>query len=171
MFRGGNLMAKEDLSAELACRDLLARYASGADWIDEPMFAGVFWDDAKIDFGSFQTDKPTYVALIMGYRNSYSRRWHHFGLPRVAVSGERALIEATCLAHLRPAHSNGCDEIYHGRYLFELERRGGEWRITVLTYMMSLSQSLPQREVEPALRKAETLDPSHPLFALHGGPD
>ena len=163
-------MTRADAATDFVCRDILARYASGADWIDESMFSGVFWDDARIDFGSFQADKATYVSLIMGYRSSYQRRWHHFGLPRVAALGERALMEATCLAHLRAANPDGSDEIYHGRYLFELERRHGDWRITTLTYMMSLSHSLPVHDVEPALRKAEGLNPVHPLYALRCGP-
>jgi len=163
-------MKEADWSADFACRDLLARYASGADWIDESMFDGVFWDDAEIDFGAFQADKPTYVAMIMGYRDSYQRRWHHFGLPRITVSGQHAVMEATCLAHLRPAGADRCDEIYHGRYLFALEQRAGAWRIAKLTYLMSLSQSLPVQSAEPALRKAENLAPGHPLFLLRGGP-
>jgi len=164
-------MSDADRAADFACCDLLARYASGADWIDESMFADVFWDDAKIDFGSFQADKSTYVTLIMGYRTGYLRRWHHFGLPRIRISGEKALMEATCLAHLRPASPASDDEIYHGRYLFEVECRGGDWRILTLTYLMSLSQSLPARGLEPALRKAEGLDTGHPLYALRCGPD
>ena len=43
-------------------------------------------------FGSFQADKSTCISLIMGYRVSYERRWRHFGLPRIRVSGHEALI-------------------------------------------------------------------------------
>lgn len=152
----------------LACQDVLARYASGADWIDAEMFAGVFWADAAIDFGAFQCGKDAYVDMIMGYRDQFSRRWHQFGVPRIRFDGDEARVEVTCIAHLRPAGADQrVDNLFYGRYLMHMALRQGEWRIAALTYMLTLGTSIPISPVEePPLHKAEGLSLAHPKSLL-----
>lgn len=153
------------LTDMLACQDVLARYASGADWVDAAMFADVFWDDARIDFGAFACDKQDFVAMVMAYADTHSRRWHHFGLPKITITGATARAELTCHAILRHDASQ-TDEESIGRYLVQFDRIAGEWRISNLVYLLHRTARLPVSTNEPPLHTGDRLGTGHPIAAI-----
>jgi len=67
------------------------------------------------------------------------------------------------------AEGNLSDNMYGGRYLDELEKRDGEWRISKRTYILDWSTSFPNAidSMTPddfALNILQIRTPDHPMY-------
>jgi len=156
------------LVARAAVQDLVAEYATLIDWIDWDRLGEVFWPEARFDFGMFKGDLPAYREFVAALEEPYARRMHMFGLPLVRIDGNRARVDVGSLITCRTADPEpGIDDTFRGRYLFEGERRDGEWRFVRLTYLLNLAERVERTLDDRAgpMNFGEGLSPSHP-FAM-----
>ncbi len=144
------------LTSKDEIRDLCYRYARGSDRLDAETFASAFWEDGGFNTPSGGEPFATFadaLAVIMG---EHFQLTHHLnGNVLIEFSDEdHASTEAYfCAFHLtKPdmtpdqlrfiigerrltelAHREGdvYDIVVGGRYLDQLERRDGSWRITL----------------------------------------
>jgi hypothetical protein len=141
------LLDKEEI------RDVLLRYARGADRLDIDMFASVFWEDGGYEDSIVEGCARDFVPSLIGetVRNMFAVTQHFITNTRVDFDGPLvALTESYFLAfHLlkpdkhwldvvlgeRRMHELGGDYsrsyelIVAGRYLDRFEKRGALWRI------------------------------------------
>lgn len=149
-----------------ACRQLLERYTYAVDWMDWAGLEPLFWPDAKFDFGLWSGDLAAYIPWVTQLESGYQRRLHLFGLPRLSLDGERGKAEAGALMYLRLMNAEGepQDELMAGRYLFDVERREGEWRLSRLAFLMHGAQRFAATDNGGADFFADGLSPGHRLF-------
>jgi len=113
-----------------AIRDVVTRYCHGADRMDEAVLAGVYWPEATHDHGAFTGKASDFVPLALETARSTDQMQHLIGNILIRNSGDTARCETYFHAYQRMRGENGpYDYIAAGRYLDELERRNGEWRI------------------------------------------
>lgn len=146
--------------------ELVAEYANLIDWIDWDRLDAVFWPEATFDFGMFKGDFAAYRAFVAELEEGYSRRAHMFGLPSIRVSGDRARIDALCAIVCRTDDpAPGIDDTFWGRYILTAERRGGEWRLCALTYVLNLFDRVERQAHDRAMPMtfSDGLSPQHPL--------
>lgn len=158
--------ALETLLARATLQDLLAEYATLMDWIDWDRMTQVFWPDAAFDFGMFKGDLAEYSDFVRTLEEPYARRLHMFGLPTIRIDGDRARVDAGSLITCRTADpAPGIDDTFWGRYLFEAERRAGEWRFVRLTYLLNLAERVERTldDTGAPMNFSEGLSPAHPF--------
>lgn len=150
--------------------DLVAEYANLIDWIDWDRLDAIFWPDAMFDFGMFRGDLAEYRAFVVQLEEGYARRLHMFGLPSIRLSGDSARIDALCAILCRTdTPAPGVDDSFWGRYLLTAERRGGEWRLSGLTYVLNQHDRVERQADDRGgpMHYGDGLSPRHP-FAVRG---
>lgn len=158
--------AHDKLVSRACLQDLVADYAGLMDWIDWDVLDRVFWPDAQFDFGMFKGDLAAYRSFVQMLEEPYARRLHMFGLPVIRIDGDRARVDAGSLITCRTAEpAPGIDDTFWGRYLFDAERRDGEWRFSRLTYLLNLAERVERTIDDRAgpMNFSEGLSPIHPF--------
>jgi hypothetical protein len=113
-----------------AIRDVIARYCHGSDRMNEAVLAGVYWPEATDDHGVFVGKASDFIQLSLKIAGGMDQLQHLVGNTLIRNSGDTARCESYFQAYQRMRGENGpYDYIVAGRYLDELERRDGEWRI------------------------------------------
>lgn len=160
--------AIETLVAKGHLSDLVAEYGNLIDWADWDRLDAVFWPEATFDFGMFKGDFAEYREFVVELEEGYARRLHMFALPSIKVTGDAAKIDAGSVIVCRTDEPvPGVDDTFWGRYLLKAERRGGEWRLSGLTYVLNLYDRV-EREADDRdgpMNFGDGLSPAHP-FAL-----
>ncbi len=128
-----------------ACEDVLIRYGRTLDWLDEAGQTACYWPDAAIDYGFFRGSALDWVPVVMGLEAASPRRWHMTSGIIVDVDGDKAKSESYGLSLGSSKNEAGelIAMIFGGRYLDELEKRDGHWRISKRTYIADWNHSFP----------------------------
>jgi hypothetical protein len=113
-----------------AIRDVVTRYCRGVDRMDEAVLASVYWPEATHDHGLFTGKASDFIPVVLNMAGITDQMHHLIGNILIRNSGDTARCETYFHAYQRMRGEKGpYDYIVAGRYLDELERRGGEWRI------------------------------------------
>lgn len=147
--------------------DLIADYAQIIDWLDWDRLDSVFWPEAMFDFGMFKGDFAAYRDFVVTLEEGYARRLHMFTLPSISVSGDSARIDVGCVIVCRTDEpAPGIDDMFWGRYLLTAERRGQEWRLSGLTYVLNLFERTERQADDRTgpMHFGDNLSPAHPFF-------
>ncbi len=128
-----------------ACEDVLIRYGRTLDWLDEAGQTACYWPDAVIDYGFFKGTAEDWIPVVMGLEAASPRRWHMTSGIIVEVNGDKAISECYGLSMGASKNEQGelIAAVFGGRYLDELEKREGEWRLSKRTYIADWSHSFP----------------------------
>ena len=87
---------------ESAIRAVVARYANSLDWMNWPVQESLVWEDAHIYFGdAFRGDRAAFMPFVKALEESYVRRMHMFGEPRIQLEGSEAQVEVASVTHVR----------------------------------------------------------------------
>ncbi len=122
---------------EAACRKVLGRYGSALDWRDDDALASTIWPDAVIDYGFFKGSGEEYVRTFMEIERAAVRPFHLLVCAQLEVKGASAEAESLgfALTIETAADKSVTARQYWGRYLDQLQKRNGEWRISHRVYM------------------------------------
>lgn len=153
---------------ESSCRSLLERYTYAIDWLDWTALEALFWEDAELDFDTWQGDRAAFIPWVTALEEPYLRRLHMFAAPRIELLGTtEARMEAGSVVLVRSAAPEGeaagigTDTLVLVRYQFHVQKRGDEWRLSMLRFIPYGSQSFPG----DAAGSADHLTMTHPWFA------
>lgn len=146
------------LADESAVRNVLSSFANAVDWLDWTTYEATMWSDAYIDLGLYKGDTTGFMPFVKALEEGYTRRMHLFGEARIVVSGVEAGAEAAAITHVRTANEQGrFDDLIRGRYLVEFRKRGAEWRIARVKFVLNEFHRYDS-PVEPAGLPLETAD-------------
>ena len=135
----------QELLDKKACEEVLMRYARTLDWLDEEGQASCFWPDAQVDYGFYAGDGSGWVECVMEVESASQRRWHLSGGLLIRIEGDTATSECYGFTVSMSKDDDGSciDNFFGGRYLDELQKRGGEWRISKRRYVLDFNYQLP----------------------------
>jgi hypothetical protein len=124
-------------------RDCLARLARGEDRRNADMISACYWPDSSIDFGIFFGSFNEYLAWVVPGSPAIAVTQHILGQSLIDLHGEKALVETqvTCYHRINMGEQER-DTVIGGRYLDQLEKRAGEWRIAKRTMLYDWFQDL-----------------------------
>lgn len=126
----------------LAIQDVLCRYARGIDRCDEDVLRGVWWPDARADYGNGEVDAGDWSGQVVKALGTMRRTQHFLGNMLIELDGDRATAETYCRAYHEVDGADGPAEMeVGGRYLDLLERRGAEWRIAYRRYVLDWNRN------------------------------
>jgi hypothetical protein len=134
-----------ELLDKKACEEVLMRYGRTLDWLDHAGQEECFWPDAKIDYGFFQGSGKDWVPVVMELEIAETHRWHVSTGVMVQINGDKAKSECYgfTAGTMEDEQGNSVDTLFGGRYLDELEKREGQWRISQRTYIADWTHSFP----------------------------
>jgi hypothetical protein len=157
------------LKEKLLCQDLLERYTYAIDWMDWAAMEKLFWHDATFDFGMWQGDRTGFLRWVSELERGYQRRLHLFAMPRIAIGEQSGKAEAGAVMFFRVRNEAGAthDEMMFGRYLFDLDKRDSEWRLSNLTFLMNGRHEFDALDEGGLPFFADNIDPSHPKFRTY----
>ena len=155
------------LMDESAVRQVITNYTYAADWRNRALFDSLFWPDADITIGPFMGDGVAFADFAASLGADARRRLHMFSGERIALFGDTASAEVGCVIVIRRELEDGGtrDDFMWGRYLFELAKRGGVWKVSRLNTLANLNESrppTPPRPADPSVN--DRLGPGHLLY-------
>ncbi len=156
----------QELLDKQAIEEVVLRYGRTQDWLDDDGQESCFWPDADVDYGFFKGNGADFVKTVMAHEREVSRRWHLCTSVMIKVDGLKAKAECYGIAvGGRSVDGKLQSNMYGGRYLDELEKRFGQWRISKRTYILDWSHQFPD-----AMANTAGADfPLHVLDISEGG--
>lgn len=156
------------ISAELECARLLHAYGRAIDWQDREGLACLFWPDARIDLGFFKGSGAEATDFLLANAARSQRRFHATSNIVLRIEGASAFADSCCVTHAVGEIQAGVAgwQLFLGRYLDRLERRGGEWRFAERRFLLNGYHGGALDEPSPLapVQRADDLTPEHPLF-------
>jgi hypothetical protein len=157
------------LQDEAACRDVISRYSAAIDWADYTALATVFWPDGQMDFGAFFAgDCKGGLEFLRASVDASLCRTHSLGTVWLKITSPRARAETPAFNLWVSKNEDGSLTRYFftARYLWELEKRGDEWRVSSLKILINTAQCTPYdvSTHPPGLPLREGMQPGHALF-------
>lgn len=118
------------LLERVAIEALLARYARGVDRIDIPLIKSAFWPGAIDEHGTFNGLADDFADYLNTSLRAFEASHHVMSNYHVELHGDQADVETyfTATHVMKPEHG-GIRFVLGGRYLDQMEKRGGEWKI------------------------------------------
>jgi hypothetical protein len=109
--------------------DCIVREARGRDRHDVALIASCFWDDGSDEHGRAVTPAPDYPERAnTGHAAAFSSTSHNITNHTCEIVGDVAYCETYVIGGLLSLDQSTC-KIAPSRYIDQLERRNGEWRI------------------------------------------
>ena len=109
--------------------DVIVRESRGRDRHDEAMIASCYWPDGADEHGPVPFPATEYPAIAnKGHAGACSVNQHNLANHSCEIDGNSAYCE-TYVVGTMLSHDEQTCTIAAGRYMDQLEKRGGEWRI------------------------------------------
>jgi hypothetical protein len=127
----GTSQALEELLARRQIEDLVMRYSRGIDRLDAEAVRSCYHPDGTDEHTGFSGPRDEFVTWVMAALSRFDGTMHlvcnHFS----EVDGERAVAESYGLAYhwAEPFEEVRRNFVSAFRYVDQLERRDGEWKI------------------------------------------
>ncbi len=121
----------EQLEAVEAIRDVMFRYARGADRGDIDLFKSCYWPDATDCHWFWNGNAHEFADYVIPLLREIPNSQHSITNPIIEIDGDRAFAECQwyVLHHIQLDDERFIDQQCEGRYLDVFERRDGEWKI------------------------------------------
>jgi hypothetical protein len=120
------------IESKQAIGDLLNAYARANDRAEEELLKSLFWPESTHKHGKFEGKSSDFVGFAFKIVSKLSYACHHISNVSIEVKGDKAFSECYYFAqHQRPRKDGSGEEtqFFQGRYLDDLERRDGVWKI------------------------------------------
>jgi hypothetical protein len=133
---------------EREIRNCVMRYCHGTDRHDWATMADCYVTDAIDDHGSFQGTAVELAAYLEGKASARGAKQHYVANQLIEVNGDDAVSEAYYLCYIEfvddveYAGDGTRAVVIGGRYVDELRRDAGQWRIAKRTAVVDWSRDL-----------------------------
>jgi hypothetical protein len=119
--------------------DCIVREARGRDRHDVELTRSAYWDDAYDEHGANVTPAPEYPAKAnAGHAAFFSATQHNLANHTCEIAGDVAYCETYVVGTLLTKDQQ-TTIIAPGRYIDQMERRNGEWRIAARRCTVEMS--------------------------------
>ena len=165
--------AVQALLEKQAITEQLMRYSRAMDRRDWELARSVYWPDAADDHINYQGDVAGFLDHAANFLIDMPTM-HFLGNVLIDLESDTdAFAETYFLAyHNLPGESGRQDLILWGRYLDNLEKRDGTWRISARTlaldaYSLTAGTSAWENGMFAGIRTRGGAKPDDPLYRLH----
>ncbi len=137
----------EQIEDRQAIRDCIQRECRARDRQDEQQIASCWWEDGRDEHGPVITDAPDYPERAnAGHRSLFNMTSHNITNHLCEIDGNTAYCESYVIGGLFWL-DNERTTIAFGRYLDQLEKRNGEWRLLTRRCTIEMSSDTDGRWV------------------------
>ena len=109
--------------------DVIVRESRGRDRHDAELTASCYWPDGADEHGPLPLPASEYPEIAnKGHAAAFAMNQHTLANHTCEIDGDTAYCETYVIGMLLSLDQQTCT-VAAGRYMDQLERRGGEWRI------------------------------------------
>ncbi len=126
------MSARTEAAADkIEIMELSASYMRGLDRADGSVQKSVFWDDAWLEYGTYNGGPDNFVAFCQQALATHAANHHFLGQIQIELVGNEAFGEVYYQAYHRIKNTAGEDRdlFISGRYVDRYEKRNSEWKI------------------------------------------
>lgn len=136
---------------KLNIAEVVLRYCRGVDRLDLELVRSCYHDSGIDHHTGFDGDADSYVAWLAKGLPRFSGTMHLVANQLIEVAGDRARSETYGNAHHwgEPASDPTLNFVSGFRYVDDMERRGGEWKIAERWAVREWTRSIPPDTVRP----------------------
>lgn len=137
--------------------DVIVRESRGRDRHDVELIASCYWPEGADEHGAAPVPAPQYPGWAnAGHARAFGMNQHNLANHTCEIDGDTAYCETYVVGTMLSHDAQTCT-MAAGRYMDQLERRGGKWRIlwrrsTVETAMQGSAAWLHEPPVKGFLR-------------------
>ncbi|MDX1579988.1 MAG: nuclear transport factor 2 family protein [Alphaproteobacteria bacterium] len=122
--------ALELMLDEHAIRKVLELYTRGVDRLDAELVSSVYWPDSHDDHGAYKGPGQEFGPFVAeALKKGAAATEHSLNQSLIEIDGNRARAETYFVAYHRREEVETYLDIFGGRYMDVLEKRGEEWRL------------------------------------------
>jgi hypothetical protein len=131
--------------------EVVLRYCRGVDRLDFPLVRSCYHDGAIDHHTGFEGDADSYVSWLGMVLPRFAGTMHIVGNHLIDVKGDVARSETYGMAHHwgQPVTDPALNFVSGFRYVDDMERRDGEWRIAERWAVREWTRSIPSDTVRP----------------------
>jgi hypothetical protein len=131
----------------------LLRYTRGVDRLDEDLVRSAYWPGAIDDHGVFRGTVEEFIAwAFAGHRANHEGEQHYVTNHTCEIDGDVAHAE-TYFVMVGRNRTGTPVTLHGGRYVDQLERRDGEWRILHRVSMVEWTGGVTVPDLPPVVRE------------------
>ena len=124
----------QELLDKQAIREILERYCRGVDRLDAELIRSCYHSDAEDDHGGFKGNGWEFADYVVKALGEHAlATTHMLAQSVIEIDGPVAWAETYVLANHSVKRAEGEGELwletFAGRYVDQLERRAGDWKI------------------------------------------
>jgi hypothetical protein len=136
----GQILNSAQVADRLAIQDVLFTHSRGLDRLDAALIKASYWPDAEVDYGSYKGPAHSFAELVVGaLAAQYELTQHTLGNTVFTFGDARARTESHVTArHLLLGAEQ--EMVFSGRYLDQLEKRDGHWKLAHRQVIMDWSR-------------------------------
>jgi hypothetical protein len=136
---------------KLAIAEVVLRYCRGVDRLDYPLIRSCYHDGAVDHHTGFDGDADEYVTWLEKVLPRFVGTMHLVGNQLIEVDGDLARAETYGTAHhwSDPPTNPSLNFVSGFRYVDDMERRNGEWRIAERWAVREWTRAIPAEVVRP----------------------
>lgn len=138
MHEVGKVPDPGELADRLAIQEVIHVYARGVDRADAQILKSTCWPDAEVDYGGYKGPAHPFCDALPDGLRKFVNTQHQVSNVLVFLAGDKAKAETYLTAHHR--RPDDTEMTYIGRYLDELEKRDGVWKISFRKIVMTWHQ-------------------------------
>ncbi|MBL6689533.1 MAG: nuclear transport factor 2 family protein [Pseudomonadales bacterium] len=140
MTEVGKVPTLEELADRLAIQEVIHTYARGVDRADADILKSTCWEDSEVDYGGYKGPAHPFLDMLPDGLRKFVNTQHQVSNILVFLDGDsnKAKAETYLTAHHR--RPDDTEMTYIGRYLDDLEKRNGVWKISFRKIVMTWHQ-------------------------------
>jgi hypothetical protein len=133
--------------------DALLRYTRGVDRLDEDLVRAAYWPGAIDDHGVFRGTVEEFITwAFAGHRKAHHGEQHYIMNHTCDLDGDVAHTE-TYFVMVGRNRTGTPVTLHGGRYIDQLEKRDGEWRIAHRVSMVEWVGGVTEPDLPPVQRE------------------
>jgi len=138
-----------------AVRDVVVRYARGADRLDEELTRGAYWPDGYDNHGLFRGNAQEFVTWARKLGAATAGMQHLLGQSFIEIDEDKAKCETYFLCCESSSRETQTDELamLAGRYVDVLTKRDGIWKIQHRDVVIDWSANLHDVDRFPGVQE------------------
>ena len=146
------------------------RFARGLDRVDRALIESCFHPDGVDDHGFYKAGAKDFCDWVMEQLEKFDASQHVIGTQNVEVTGDKAACESYFVAiHLMPSPDGPKELTVAGRYLDQMEKHEGEWKIKLRRCVFDwnrITDASPSPSGDPDLRHLGKNFPDDDSYAI-----
>ncbi len=119
----------EEVADRMAIQDILHQHSRALDRLDLGLLQACYWPEAEVDYGSYKGPAGPFAELVLpALEGAYELTRHCLSNTLFSFTDGSARCEScVSAAHLVVGATQ--EMLFSGRYLDQLEKRAGRWKL------------------------------------------